>query len=306
MEPETLSRTALVAAMIRAIHDKHHSPKIFEDPFAEQLLNDGDREFCESLMLNIFKEHNPSVDIDAMERDVALANIVSMGLTSACALSRARYAEDKLQELIYKGIKQYIILGAGFDTYGLRTAIEPKDFKVFEVDHPATQTAKKSRIIAAGLEIPPCVQFVPCDFTKDQVDESLSTNEEFSRQVRSFFSWLGVTYYLSRTTILEVLHAIRRVCSCGSSIVLDFIEEDAFDPDKVSERAKPIAAIIASLGEPLLTGLSPTTLDTDLSECGFRLRELLSPVEIQARYFGSRADGMYAAEHIHFAWLTAD
>ena len=152
MEPEVFSRTALFAALFRAIHDKHHSPKIFEDPFAAQLLNDDDREFCESVMLNALKERAPSVDIDAIGRDVALAKVVSLSAASACVLSRARYAEDKLQELLSEGIKQYILLGAGLDTFGLRTAIEPKDFKVFEVDHPATQTIKKNRIVAAGLE----------------------------------------------------------------------------------------------------------------------------------------------------------
>jgi len=306
MEPETFSRTALMAALIRAIHAKHHSPKIFEDPFAAQLLNDDDREFCESVMLNALEEHAPSVDIDAIGRDVVLTKVVSMVGASANALSRARYAEDILQELLSEGIKQYILLGAGLDTFALRTAIQPKDLIVFEVDHPPTQTFKKNRIVAAGFEIPPCVQFVPCDFTNTRIDEALSANEKFSKQVRSFFNWMGVTYYLSRTTIVDTLHAIRCVSSGGSSLVLDFIDSDAFDPDKLSERAKPIVATVASLGEPLLSVLSATSLDKDLSECGFRLRELLSPVEIQTRYFVGRADGMCAAEHINYAWLTAD
>ena len=110
----------------------------------------------------------------------------------------------------------------------------------------------------------------------------------------------------SRTTILNTLHAIRSVSSSGSSVVLDFLDPDAFAPDKVSERAKSVVAVVTSLGEPFLAGLSPTTLDKDLSGCGFRLRELLSPAEIQTRYFSGRADGMYAAEHVYFAWLTAD
>ena len=97
MEPETFSRTALMAALIRAIHAKHHSPKIFEDPFAAQLLNDDDREFCESVMFNALKEHAPSVDIDAIGRDVVLTKVVSMIGALANVLSRARYAEDKLQ-----------------------------------------------------------------------------------------------------------------------------------------------------------------------------------------------------------------
>ena len=76
MELVVFSCTALVAAMIITPNNKHHSPKIdLKILLLNSCLMMGDREFCESLMLNIFKEHNPSVDIDAMERDVALANI---------------------------------------------------------------------------------------------------------------------------------------------------------------------------------------------------------------------------------------
>ncbi len=300
-----MSQTALITATIRAIHNEHHAQRIFEDPIAAQLLNDADRELCEKLLLDGFKAFAPSVDIDLIGRNTALSKVVEMGGGSAFVLSRARYTEDLLEFLISQGVSQYVLLGAGLDTFALRNNIDFKKLKVFEVDHPATQKAKQEKIVTAGLALPALLEFVPCDFTQTQVDESLLAASSFSTAKHSFFSWLGVTYYLSRETIFDVVRAIRRASTSESSLVFDFLDPDTFNPDRSAERFKPVVDGVVELGEPFLSGLSPETLEQDLAECGFQLRELLSPIEIQSRYFSGRKDSMYAAEHAYFAWASA-
>ena len=88
-------------------------------------------------------------------------------------------------------------------------------------------------------------------------------------------------------------------------LVFDFLDPDTFNPDRCAERFKSVVDGVVELGEPFLSGLSPETLEQDLAECGFQLRELLSPIEIQSRYFSGRKDSMYAAEHAYFAWASA-
>jgi len=300
-----MSQTALLTATIRAIHNEHHAQRIFEDPIAAQLLNDDDRELCEKLLLDGLKTLAPSVDIDLIGRNTALSKVVEMGGGSAFVISRARYTEDLLESLISQGVSQYVLLGAGLDTFALRNNIDSKKLKVFEVDHPATQKAKQEKIVTAGLTLPALLEFVPCDFTQTQVDESLLAASSFSTAKHSFFSWLGVTYYLSRETIFDVVRAIRRASTSESSLVFDFLDPDTFDSVRCAKRFRPVVDGVVELGEPFLSGLSPETLEKDLAECGFQLRELLSPKEIQDKYFSDRKDSMYAAEHAYFAWASS-
>lgn len=305
MKSDSISQTALMTATMRAIHSEHHDPRIFEDPIAAQLLSDTDRELCEKLLLDSFKARAPSVDIYLIGRNTALSKVVEMGGASACVLSRARYTEDLLELLISHGVSQYVLIGAGLDSFAFRKNIDSKNLKVFEVDHPATQKAKQEKIMAARLALPTLLELVPCDFTQTQLDDSLLAASCFSTAEKSFFSWFGVTYYLGRETIFDVIRAIHRASARESSLVFDFFDPDAFDPARSAERFKPVIAGVAALGEPFLAGLSPDTLEQDLAECGFQLYELLSPVEIQEKYFSGRKDSMYAAEHAYFALASA-
>lgn len=105
------------------------------------------------------------------------------------------------------GTKQYVILGAGLDTFAFRETGFLSKHRVFEVDHPLTQTDKKERIARAGWTIPDNLAFLPLDFTKDNLTEQLISGN-FDLSVKSFFSWLGVTYYLSAEAIDTMLSAL--------------------------------------------------------------------------------------------------
>ena len=108
-------------------------------------------------------------------------------------LGRSRYTEDSLEKAVEQGVKQYVILGAGFDTFAFRCPEILEKLQVYEVDHPATQAFKRSRLAEAGWELPPQLHFVPVDFEQESLAEAL-TRSSYDPQAPSFFSWLGVTY----------------------------------------------------------------------------------------------------------------
>ena len=118
----------------------------------------------------------------------------SLGLLTGQVVGRSRYAEDALQQAIQHGIQQYVLVGAGLDSFILRQAQHYPDLKIFEVDHPDTQAAKQKKVKEFG-EIPTNVEFVPIDFEKESIANALARSG-FQQNQPAFFSWLGTTHYL--------------------------------------------------------------------------------------------------------------
>ena len=132
-------------------------------------------------------------------------------------LCRAAYTEKALKTAVLTGTKQYVILGAGLDDFAFREPELISKHKVFEVDHPLTQADKLERIAGAGWKIPAGLNFIPADFTKDDLAERLLAGG-FDKSDKSFFSWLGVTYYLSAEAINAMLSALSGLCADGSTL----------------------------------------------------------------------------------------
>ena len=111
---------------------------------------------------------------------------------------RSRFAEDALAAAVSEGVRQYVVLGAGFDTFAYRNPFP--ELRVFEVDHPDTQAIKRQRLADGGIEIPSSLTFVPIDFTTTKLDDALRA-AGFDETKPGFFSWLGVVPYLERPAI---------------------------------------------------------------------------------------------------------
>lgn len=133
-----------------------------------------------------------------------------------------------LKAAVLTGTKQYVILGAGMDAFAFREGEFLAKHQVFEVDHPLTQKDKIERITRAGWSVPDNLTFVPVDFTKDNLAERL-TASGFDPSAKSFFSWLGVTYYLSTEAIDTMLATLSELCADGSTLVFDYPDENFFD-----------------------------------------------------------------------------
>lgn len=204
---------------------------------------------------------------------------------------RNRYAEDRLELSLSTGIRQYVLLSAGFDSFALRRPDLCKSIKVFEVDHPATQRWKLDRYSELSIDPPEEVIYIPVDFERETLAEALSASS-FSSDEPAFFSWLGTTSYLSKAAIFETLQALSSQSTVGSEIVFDYIDAEPFTGVLISKDFKRMMRFAAWQGEPFIFGFDHEELVRDLSKLGFELVERLSPAEQNKRYFAGRSKGV--------------
>jgi len=271
MTAEAPSLTAQRVAVRRAAHQLFDDPRVFEDPLALPIL--GSDEVAKIKAKTAGIEPHASRHIRAF------------------MAARARFAEDTLIEAMERGATQYVVLGAGLDTYAYRNA--HSHLRVFEVDHPATQSWKRKQLDAAGIAIPPSLAFVPTDFEERSLGEVLESSGFQTSEV-SFFSWLGVTPYLTAGAAVATLAFIGSLPE-GSGVVFDYaVERSALDPEQ-QLAMDALASRVARAGEPSRLFLSPRALEHLLRIAGFREIEDFGPAEIDARYFSGRTDGLQVA-----------
>jgi methyltransferase (TIGR00027 family) len=201
---------------------------------------------------------------------------------------RSRFAEDELAKAVEHGVGQYVVLGAGLDTFAYRNP--HVRLRVFEVDHPATQEWKRGRLLAAGIAIPSALTFVPVDFERQTLRAGLEQSG-FNFASPAFFSWLGVTPYLTREACMATLSLIAGMPG-GSGVAFDF----AVDPKLLDLKHRlalwALSARVAAAGEPFQLFFKPDELAPDLKGLGFHEVEILAAEQINARYFSGRADGL--------------
>jgi methyltransferase (TIGR00027 family) len=201
---------------------------------------------------------------------------------------RSRFAEDRLAEAVERGVRQYVVLGAGLDTFAYRN---PFAIRVFEVDHPATQHWKRQLLEEAEIAAPDTATFVAVDFERDQVAMRLA-DAGFDLREPAFFSWLGVTPYLTREAFDETLGFLRSIAR-ESGIAFDWCVEPSMLSDTERMAVEALAARVAAAGEPFRLFFRPEDLDASLRAAGFDSIETLGRDEINARYFGDRSDGLH-------------
>jgi len=258
-----------MVAMRRAAHQIFDNPKVFDDPIALPILGPGTEERIRS--------------------ESRFLNRLGRAVRASMA-ARSRYAEDQLARSVERGVRQYVILGAGLDTFGYRNPHSQPDLRVFEVDYPATQEWKRGRLAAAGIAIPPSVIFAPVDFEHQTLAEGLR-EAGFDAAKPAFFSWLGVTMYLERETVMSTFRFIAS-CGRGSGVTFDYIvpRETLNWTGQLILRA--MERRVARAGEPFRTYLASAQLCEELERIGFRKIEDLGGAEMNERYFKDRADGL--------------
>jgi methyltransferase (TIGR00027 family) len=273
MEPRKASDTAALTAMLRAAHQLiDDQPRVVDDPIAVCLVEDATRERI------------------AAQR----AALLSPGLMipRAAVLLRSRYAEDLLAQAADRGVGQFVILGAGLDTFAYRQPAFARRLQIYEIDHPATQAWKRARLAAAGIAVPDNLHWAPIDFEQQALAAGLQ-EVGFDMSRPTFFSWLGVTQYLTLPAIDAALKVVAALPS-PSTIVLSFMLPDADLPSEEAAAARAVAKDAATTGERWLTRIRPQELASRLTQLGFREVVHLSPQEANARYFAGRRDGLRA------------
>jgi methyltransferase (TIGR00027 family) len=271
---------------MRAIHlIRHGKPKIFEDAYAVRLTNRRWQTIIGNRLLYrlLFK--------------TALYGWVHPVIGDLVA--RARYAEDLLESAIRHGVSQYVLLGAGMDSFALRRPEWAGSLTIFEIDHPATQQVKKKRIAAMGMPLPKDHFFLPVDLERESLAVAL-LNSSFSTEIPAFFSWLGTLVYLEKGAVLQTLEDVASCAARDSQIVFTYCEPEPLEGKPSSETFQRMRRATQRRGEPMITGFHDEALLGELHRLGFRVVERLFPDEIRRRYFWNRTDGLTMLDHFRF------
>lgn len=264
MEEAIPSRTALSVALRRAAHQLYDSPLVFEDPLAVTILGEA---YAEDLRRTPVRADRP----------------FSFALR-AHIVARSRYAEDNLRQAVAAGVRQYVLLGAGLDTFAYRNPWP--QLRVFEVDHPATQNWKGELLATNHIAIPENLTWVSVDFERQSVPERLA-RAGFNRSAPAFFAWLGVVPYLTLEAFRATVELIASQ-SVGSGMALDYALPRAALPPQEQLAHDSLASRVQLAGEPFQLFFTPSEIAAEFS--AFRRVEDIGSVEINARYFRERDD----------------
>ena len=265
------SRTALGVARRRAVHQLLDKPKVFDDPLAIMIL---------------------AVPAAELTSDTRNNHPISRGLR-AFVTARSRYAEDQLARSVGEGVRQYVLLGAGLDTFAYRNPFAEVGLRVFEVDHPSTQQWKREQIQAAGIQIPASTVFAPVNFERQALADGLQA-VGFDTLQPAFFAWLGVVPYLTEEAFRATVSYIAAM-PAGSGVVFDYglAESELGLREKLARDF--LSNRVALAGEPFRLFFKPSDLAAQLRELGFSHIEDMDGDAINQRYFGDRSDGLQLA-----------
>ncbi len=264
------SKTAQSVATRRAEHQLFDFPHVLEDPIAPWIIGPA---AATSMMLGCLTAYLPG-----------------SRYMRAFVAARSRYAEDQLARAIASGTVQYVILGAGLDTFPYRNPYSQSDLKIFEVDHPETQAWKLRRLALAAIPVPSAVTFVPVDFERQKLEVELE-RAGFKLDKPAFFSWLGVTPYLANETVMATFALIHSL-SPDSAIAFDYAlpRQTLSDGERMAFDA--LSKGVLRAGEPFRGFFGPEALVNDLKKIGFRRVESPTTDQINALYFRNRLDGL--------------
>jgi methyltransferase (TIGR00027 family) len=280
MDQAIPSKTALRVALRRAAHQIHDSPVVFDDPIAVALLGPA---YAEELRRTPLRDDRPF--------SIALR---------AFLVARSRYAEDNLRKAVEGGVEQYVLLGAGLDTFAYRNAYAK--LRVFEVDHPATQQWKRELLQRNRIAIPESVTYTPVDFERQSLSSQLR-DAGFNHSAPAFFAWLGVVPYLTLEAFRGTVSFIAAQTP-GSGLTLDYGQPRAVLPLLEQLAHDSLASRVEKAGEPFRLFFTPAEIAPEFSP--FHTLEDLGAPEINARYFSGRADQLAVrgtAGRLFSAWL---
>lgn len=271
--------TALISAFSRAYHFENSKTRVFDDAFVKKLFTDDEYRQIEkyiSISGNDVKEY------------------VNTQLAPT-PLARAKFCEDSLQNALKTGTEQYVILGSGLDTFSLRNP--DKNIDIFEIDRENVISDKLMRINRVGIKLPSNVHFIAADLVEDNLYEILEKNG-FDKKRKTFFSCLGLLYYLTNEEVSDLFEQISDFAADGSTVVFDFADNHLFSSD--IPRVKEMVKMAEASGTPMKSCFGYGELEMLLQKHNFLVYEFLNDKEIQSRYFFQSAGEMTAFEHINY------
>ncbi len=254
------------------------NPKIFEDPIALSIIG--------------------SQGISDIRKKKRKFESRIQKYLRAIVIARSRFVEDELSAAINRNIRQYVILGAGLDTFAYRNPHSSIGLKIFEVDYPSTQEWKRRQLEAAKITVPDLLTFIPINFEHQPLEDRLR-EAGLRTDEPSFFSWLGVTMYLSREAMMKTMKSILSVSSPGTGIVFDYVVPPSSQTFLRRLVFRLLSNKVRSFGEPWQTFYDPNSLIKDLGTIGFKQAEDIGPEDVNARFFDGRADKLRVGKFGH-------
>ncbi len=267
------SRTAVLTAVARDLHRSESPPWVLDDYLALRIAGEQGNELKERLLTEI-----PGPNLLAFSRWMCV---------------RARLAEDVVDDEVSRGVGQYVVLGAGLDTFAERRRDLGDRVRVFEVDHPSTQSWKKNRLGELGLAVPANLIYVAVDFEHQTLREGLET-AGFDFACPAVYSWIGVTMYLSLAAIDATL-AMMAQSAGGTRVVLTYNQPDAILDQRAVEITSAMRSIATEWGEPFVSLFTPHEMDELLGRHGFEEVRHFGAKDARARYFQARTEIEIAA-----------
>jgi methyltransferase (TIGR00027 family) len=268
MKKGQASKTALRVAIRRAAHQVMEQPPILDDPIAIRLIPPG------------------------FDRDMERAQHMVARNFRAFMAARSRFVEDQLAVVVAQGVKQYVILGAGLDTFAWRNPFP--ELQVFEVDFPATQEWKRGLLDEAGFAHPAGLTFVPLDFERKTLAPGLA-EAGFDAAKPVFFNWLGVVPYLTREAFRATMSDIAHM-TAGSGVGFEYVLSREVLGPRRRLALKALSERVASAGEPFKLFFVPDELERELRQAGFTRIEQWDSMQLNTRYFAGRGDGLKLSE----------
>ncbi|MBW8351143.1 class I SAM-dependent methyltransferase [Bacillus sp. IITD106] len=292
------SVTSLVSAFARAYHSQNDRPIIFNDFMAKELITQKEYYDIKENMVQGIQFFNKEIAEKFKGNSEEILKWITQIQLAPTPLARAAYNEKVLENEMKLGITQYVILGAGMDTFGFRHPELGNKLEIFEIDHPITQEFKKKRLEEINLTIPSNMHFISMDFTKQFSFQTL-LDHGFEEQ-KTFFSLLGVSFYLAKEELSNLMKHLFHNVPSGSSIVFDYGDEGLFKEKGHSNRVENMVKMAAVGGEPMKSCFSYSELEKLLEKSGLLIYEHLSPEKINELYFKNRDDYLTAFETIHY------
>ena len=268
------SRTAIGVAALRAAHQLIDAePRVLDDAVILRLIG------IETL--------------DTIREDRERYRTPGALALRAHIVMRSRYAEDRLAQAVVRGVTQYVILGAGLDTFAYRQPAWAQALRIVEIDRAPMQREKRERLSLAQVVIPGNVTFGSIDFESERLADALLRYGIAPKQP-TFFSWLGVTMYLTENAVTDVLRVVAGFPR-GSEIVFTFARKAS--DGAIDEGSARLAELAAAAGEPWITYFDPNEMPSRLHALGFSAVELLDPEDAAKRYFSARKDNLPPPRH---------
>ena len=287
MKKESASQTAQAAAAIRAYDNLSNQPPIFHDAYALMMTSPAWRLLLSNkALLRVFKTQ--------MFRR-------TFGLLVTQVAARSLYNEDWLFEALDRGVKQYVIIGAGLDSFALRAAAHYPELKIYELDHPDTQVLKIKTLSQLG-KIPENVEFVPINFELEKLSDALR-HSSYDVKELGCFSWLGTTHYLKPETTLSTLRDLAAFAASESEVVFDY--SIPYQNLKGIERlgTMMLSQVTHLFNEPIIGFFDTEHLHNSLWNMGYVVVEDMSGKDITERYLAWRKNGMHHTDATHLLRL---